>query len=105
MIEHEYLEEFGLHVVRARDPFSLEQRFRLIVEDYGREGAKGISKPVLFDLREVDLGQIPPEEIRRHLMKKSVLDKSVTHIVVAYLVDGLSSQVAVRMASTFAELT
>ncbi len=104
MMEHEYLEEFGLHVVRARDPFSLDQLFRLIVEEYGRAGSKGIGKPVLFDLREVDLGQVTPADMRRHLMKKSVLDESVTHVVVAYLVEGLSSQVAVRMASTFAEL-
>ncbi|MDV4146189.1 MULTISPECIES: hypothetical protein [Shimia] len=105
MVEHEYLEQFGLHIVRARDPFTLEQLFRLIVEEYGAEEAKGIGRPVLFDLREVDVSQISSADIRRHMMKKSVLDESVTHVTVAYLVEGLSSQAAVRMANTYSELS
>ncbi len=105
MVEHEYLEEFGLHIVRARDPFSLDQLFRMIVEEYGKEGAKGIGRPVLLDLCNVDISQLKSADIRRHLMKKSVLDARVTQIVVAYLVKGLEAQMTVRMASMYSDLS
>lgn len=104
MLEHEYLNEFGIHVLRAREPFDLDQLYTLIVNEYGRDGADGIGAPVLFDLREVDVTLIAAPEIRRHMMKKSVLDESVTKVVLAYVVNGIAAQAAVRMANTYSEL-
>ncbi|MCW9044013.1 MAG: hypothetical protein OQK05_11780 [Pseudopelagicola sp.] len=105
MVVHEYLQEFGIHCVRAREPFDLTQLYELVTHEYSRGDADGIGQPVFFDLREIDVRRISQPDIRRHIMKKSVLDESVTDIVVAYLVDGLSSQAMVRMVNTYSELS
>ena len=62
-------------------------------------------KPVLMDLREVDLGQISEVEIRRHFMRKSTLDKRVTGIPCAYVVKDLKDYSAMRLASIFGDLS
>jgi hypothetical protein len=103
MIEHEFLEEFGILSVRAYEPFDLDQLYALVAGlDDTPSAASG--RPVLFDLREVDVSRIAPHEMRRFLMRKSVLDPSVTQVPVAYLVDGVLSHASVRMANTFSEL-
>ena len=104
MVEHEFLEDFGILSVRAREPFDLDQLYALVAGHDGTPGKAAAGRPVLFDLREVDVSRISPHDMRRYLMKKSVLDPSVTQVSVAYLVDSVASHASVRMANTFSEL-
>lgn len=104
MVEHEFLEDFGILNVRAREPFHLDQLYALVAGLEGKPDEAAAGSPVLFDLRTVDLSRISPHDMRRFFMKKSVLDPSVTQVPVAYLVDGIASQASVRLANTFSEL-
>ncbi|MBR9842040.1 MAG: hypothetical protein GYB25_02690 [Rhodobacteraceae bacterium] len=104
MLEHEYLEEFGIHYIRAREPFDLEQVYRFLLNENGAIRPETMGKPALFDMRQVDVSRITASDIIRHMMKKSTLDESIRTAFVAYLVQGLPAQALVRMANTYAEL-
>ncbi|WP_138424505.1 hypothetical protein [Maritimibacter alexandrii] len=106
MIDHTYLRDFGVHHLRVRDPFSLDE-FRALLS--GGAPFDDVDMPplrtIIIDLRGVDLSGLTDAEMRRHAMFKSTVDKSKTNVNCAYLVDSVEAQAKVRLALVYSALS
>lgn len=105
MLRHAYLEDLGFNYILASEPFSLDELYALVSAPQPDPPLASSGKPVLLDCREVDLTRLTEAELRRFMMRKSVLPKSITDIPVAYVVSTLQDQAVIRMASMFSDLS
>ncbi|THD71590.1 hypothetical protein E7681_17450 [Thalassobius vesicularis] len=105
MLRHAYLEDLGFNYILASEPFSLDELYDLVSAPLREPMLPSSGKPVLMDFREVDLTRLTEPDLRRFLMRKSVLPKNITDIPVAYVVGTLQDQALIRMASMYSDLS
>lgn len=102
MLQCEFLDEYGINVIVAHEPFALEELFDLLQS--GEDGEEGDLRPTLMDLRGVTPERISATEILLHVEMKRNVDRARTTIPCAYLVRSDAAFAVVRMANVLAEL-
>lgn len=105
MVEFEFWDTGGLRLIRATEPFELDQlyQFGLVCMERGDKSAE-FWRPTLFDFRNVNLLQFEADEFRQLIAKRKAFGEEFNNNLAAYIVGDMGSFGMARMNNIYAEI-
>ena len=105
MIDYHFVEPPGLHFVKGREPFRLNALLEIGTSILGRPGPEGeLSRPLLWDMREVDLLKVETGELKAMIRKREEFGAAHANGLMAIVVGDLGSFGMMRMYIALAEI-
>ncbi|MEP1932548.1 MAG: hypothetical protein ABJJ37_14840, partial [Roseibium sp.] len=98
-------EPVGLHIVRASEPFELDQLYQLGLAAIERGGTSAeFWRPTFFDYRNVNLTKFEANDLRRLIEKRKAFGEEHNNNLSVYIVADMGSFGMVRMNNIYAEI-
>ena len=105
MIEYRFIDPPGIHFVEGRGSFNLLELFKIGVDVLQRDGPAGdLSRPTLWDVREVNLLDFKTHELKSLIRKRIALGEQYRNSLMAVVVGDEGSYGMMRMYNSLAEI-